>query len=205
MLSHRYAAIERSVPAIAFSGGNGAQRGYMAINKTTPSGHPDPATIDAQLSVDIVNQLAKKGNHSQLLPFGYGISVNYPEITSLTNDKCINPPFFQTRMTGGAEVDTAVLNEKTGLFSYGSVTPAGLNTCINGDCSLPGETTVVDSGCFSSVTVFTVDYDAPDCGGAKKVRPLLEPLVKYQNGTKGGKNSTSSKRSLRGRSQLLFA
>ena len=109
-------------------------------------------------------------------------------------------------MTGGAEVDTAVFNKTTGLFTYGSVEPAGLNTCINGDCSLPGETNVVDSGCYSSVTVFTVDYDAPNCGGAKHVRPLLEPLVKYQNGTKGGNNSTgSSKRLVRGRSQLSFA
>ena len=94
-------------------------------------------------------------------------------------------------MTGGAEVDTAVFNEKTGLFTYGSVTPAGLNTCINGDCSLPGETNVVDSGCFSSVTVYTVDYDAPDCAGAANVRPLLLPLVQYQNST--GTNSTTSK------------
>ena len=200
-----YAAVERSIPAIAFSGGNDGQRSYFEINKTTPSGYPDPATIDAQLSVEIVNQLAKKGNKTQLLPFGYGVSVNYPEITSLTNDRCVNPPFFQTRMTGGAEVDTAVLDEKTGLFSYGSVTPAGANTCINGDCSLPGETNVVDSGCFSSVTVFTVDYDAPDCGGTKHVRPLLEPLVKYQNGTKSTKNFTSSsKRSVSGRPRALL-
>lgn len=102
-------------------------------------------------------------------------------------------------MTGGAEVDTAVLNETTGLFSYGSVEPAGLNTCINGDCSLPGETNVVDSGCFSSVTVFTVDYDAPNCAGSANVRPLLQPLVQYQNSTS---NSTShSKRGLRPRSR----
>ena len=184
-----YAAVERSIPAIAFSGGNGAQRSYKEINATTKSGFPDPATIDAQLSVDLVNQLAKNGPASQLLPFGYGISVNYPEITSLIDSSCVNPPFFQTRMTGGAEVDTAEFNETTGLFTYGSVKSAGLNTCINGDCSLPGETNVVDSGCFSSVTVFTVDYDAPDCAGSANVRPLLQPLVQYQNSTT---NSTST-------------
>ena len=190
--------MERSVPAIAFSGGNGAQRSYKEVNATTKSGYPDPATIDAQLSVDIVNQLAKNGNLSQLLPYGYGISVNYPEITSLTDSSCVNPPFFQTRMTGGAEVDTAVFNASTGLFSYGSVTPAGANTCINGDCSLPGETNVVDSGCFSSVTVFTVDYDAPNCAGSANVRPLLQPLVQYQNSTTN--SSSTAKRSLRPRS-----
>jgi len=178
-----YAAVERSDPAIAFSGGNGGQRSYKEINATTKSDFPDPATIDAQLSVDVVNQLAKNGNGSQLLPFGYGINVNYPEITSFIDSYCVKPPFYQTRMTGGAGVDTAVFNESTGLFKYGSIVSAGLNTCINGDCSLPGETNVVDSGCFTAVTVFTVDYDAPDCVGSANVRPLLQPLVQYQNST----------------------
>ena len=198
-----YAAVERSIPAIAFSGGNGAQRSYKEINATTNSGYPDPATVDAELSVQIVNQLAKNGNASQLLPFGYGLSVNYPEITSLTDTSCVAPPFIQTRMTGGAEVDTAVFNETTGLFTYGSVTPAGLNTCINGDCTLPGETTVVDDGCFSSVTVFTVDYDAPNCAGSASVRPLLQPLVQYQDSTT---NSTKgARRSLRPRQRSARA
>lgn len=181
-----YAAVERSLPAIAFSGGNDGQRSYKEINKTTPSGYPDPATVDAQLSVALVDQLAQKGNRSQLLPLGYGINVNYPEITSLENANCVNPPFIQTRMTGGAEVDTAVYDSTTGLFSYGSIVSAGANTCINGDCALPGETDVVGGGCFSSVSVFTVDYDAPS-SGSRKVRKLFEPLVKYQNATVGSK------------------
>ena len=191
-----YAAVERSLPAIAFSGGNGAQRSYKEINKTTPSGYPDPATIDAQLSVKLVNQLVKNGNKSQLLPLGYGLNVNYPAITSLKTADCVDPPFIQTRLTGGAEVDTAVFDPKTGLFTFGSVVSAGVNACINGDCSLPGETTVVDGGCFSSVSVFTVDYDAPN-PGSNKVRKLLEPLVQYQNSTR---NSTASTRKLRTRS-----
>ncbi|KAF6240920.1 hypothetical protein HO173_000712 [Letharia columbiana] len=191
-----YAAVERSLPAIAFSGGNNGQRSYKEINKTTPSGFPDPATVDAQLSVALVNQLAKNGlNKSQLLPLGYGISVNYPEITSLTNDDCVDPPFVQTRITGGAEVDTAVYDSTTGLFSYGEVHPAGANTCINGDCALPGETTIVNSGCFSSVSVFTVDYDAPN-PGSEKTRKLLEPLVQRRNATA---NSTVTSRRLRAR------
>lgn len=190
-----YAAVERSLPAIAFSGGNDGQRSYKEINKTTPSGYPDPATVDAQLSVALVNQLAKNGIKSQLLPLGYGISVNYPEITSLENADCVNPPFIQTRMTGGADVDTAVYDPTTRLFSYGSIVSAGANTCINGDCSLPGETSVVGSGCFSSVSVFTVDYDAPN-PGSRKARKLLEPLVKYQNAST---NATIGSKRLRAR------
>lgn len=129
--------------------------------------------------------------------------MNYPEITSLKDSSCVKPPFIQTRMTGGAEVDKAVFNAKTGLFNYGDDTPAnGINTCINGDCSLPGETVVVGSGCFSSVSVFTTDYDAPNCAGSKNVRPLLQPLVQYQNSTK---NSTGGpyKRRMRARSAVL--
>lgn len=83
-------------------------------------------------------------------------------------------------MTGGVDIDTAVLNETTGLFDYGIATAAqsrGANACINGDCSLLGETVVVDSGCYSSISVFTLDYDAPNCAGSANVRPLLQPLV----------------------------
>lgn len=129
--------------------------------------------------------------------------MNYPEITSLENADCIDPPFIQTRMTGGAEVDTAVLDPATGLFSYGSIVSAGANTCINGDCSLPGETTVVGSGCFSSVSVFTVDYDAPN-PGSKRVRKVLEPLVRYQNATTNSTATASRKlRARANRSETL--
>ena len=41
-------------------------------------------------------------------------------------------------------VDTVVLNMKTALFSLGSVRPAEVITCINGERSLPGETKLVD-------------------------------------------------------------
>lgn len=82
-------------------------------------------------------------------------------------------------MTGGAVVDFAAFNETSKLFTFKNIVPQGANTCINGDCSLPGETLVVNGGCQSSVTVFTVDYDAPNCRGSKHVRPLLQPLVKY--------------------------
>ena len=71
-----YAAVERSLPAIAFSGGNNGQRSYKEINKTTPSGYPDPATIDAQLSVALVNQLAKNAKKSRLLPLACTYSLS---------------------------------------------------------------------------------------------------------------------------------
>lgn len=70
----RYAAVERDIPAIAFSAANSGLRSYKEINQTTPSGSPDPATIAAQLSVDLVDQLAKNTKGREIiLPFGYGI------------------------------------------------------------------------------------------------------------------------------------
>jgi 5'-nucleotidase len=69
----------------------------------------------------------------------------------------------------------------TDLFSYGNVAQRA-NTCTNGDCTLPGETTILNAGFQSSSSVFTVDYDAPlDCKPVPDVRSLLWPLVQYAN------------------------
>lgn len=185
-----YAAVDRGYPAIAFSGGDSVQRSYKQLNQTNPSGLPDPATIEAQISVSIVQQLVANAKGGRLLPPGYGISVNYPLITSATNKSCINPPLIQTRLTGSADVDGAVYNATTGLFTYKNIVPAtgtGLNTCINGPCNLPGETAVVGAGCQASVSVFTVDYDAPTTGTTTTVRSSLLPLVQYQNTTASAK------------------
>lgn len=184
---YTYTSVGRGIPAIAFSGGNGDQRSYQWINATTPSGYPDPATIQAQLAVNLVNTLVNNtAPGERLLPQGYGVTANTPYITSLTNDSCVNPPFVQTRLTGDADYDQAVFNSTTGLFRYANIVPpngVGGNTCINGDCSLPGETTILASGCQSSVSVFTVDYNAPVGAAQNDIRSRLSSLVKYQNGT----------------------
>ena len=180
LFTFRYAAVERGIPAIAFNAGNPLQRSYRDIEVTTQSGAPDPATIDAQLSVDLVQQLVKGADRrDRLLPYGHGLNVNIPTITSFDNTSCIKPPFIHTRLSGGAQITQAVFNDATKLFNFGATDSAGLNTCINGDCRLPGETTVLTSGCYSTVSVFTVDYDAPSPNG-ERVRSLLEPLVTYQ-------------------------
>ncbi|KKY13307.1 putative acid phosphatase [Diplodia seriata] len=152
-----YAAVGRGVPAIAVSASSvGGQRSWEWLNQTTESGWPDPATLHARLTV----------------------SVNFPTITSLTNDSCVDPPFVLTRLSGGGALsDIAVYNESTQLFRYGDIAGPGLDVCINGDCSLPGETEVVESGCRSAVSVFTVDYDAPVGKNATSVRHKLAPLV----------------------------
>lgn len=127
----------------------------------------------------------------RILPLGYGVSVNTPYITSLTNDSCVSPPFIQTRLTGGADYDKAVFNATSGLFSYTNIVPPGGNRCINGNCLLPGETDVLHDGCQSSVSVFTVDYDAPTSADQNGVRAKLAQIVQYfpnstTNGTGNG-------------------
>ncbi|KAF2170511.1 hypothetical protein M409DRAFT_64222 [Zasmidium cellare ATCC 36951] len=186
---YTYASVGRGYPAIAFSGGNSEQRSYQWINQTTASGHPDPATIQAQLALKVVNALIKSTPPGErLLPLGYGLAVNTPFITSLTNDTCINPPFVQTRLTGGADYDIAAYNATSRTFTYQNIVPPGGNTCINGDCSLPGETNVVNTGCQGSISVFTVDYDAPLGKAQTDVRSRLTTVAPY-NGTGSGNGS----------------
>lgn len=176
-----YSAVSRNIPAIAFSAGNLAQRPYTQVNATTEtaSGLADPATISAQLSVQIIQSLMNNtAAGERLLPYGYGLNVNWAEIDTLdAQPTCVDPPFYQTRFTGGALTDIAVRNRTTGVFRYAEVYTEGVNACINGDCNLPGETEVVDSGCYGSVSVFTIDYSAPDSEADKAVREKLADVV----------------------------
>ncbi|KAI9851083.1 MAG: hypothetical protein M1838_004515 [Thelocarpon superellum] len=179
-----YAAVARGIPAIAFSAMDGTKRSYTYVNASAPGGK-DPATITGELGVQLVNQLASSANGGRLLPLGYGLSVNYPEITSLKDDSCIKPPFINSRLTGMAETDTAAYNASTGLFTYQSSDNfEGDNVCLNGNCTLPGETDVVKT-CQTAMSVFTIDYDAPTCQGSQPVRELTMPLVRYSTNESG--------------------
>jgi hypothetical protein len=56
-----------------------------------------------------------------------------------------------------------------------------VNRCINGNCALPGETSVVDEGCYASLSVFSVDYDAPLGKDQTDLRVTMEPLVAFKD------------------------
>jgi 5'-nucleotidase len=172
-----YAAVERGLPAIAFSAGNSTHRSFLNV-----TGSNDVATLNAQASVKIVNQLANSVKSGRLLPYGYGINVNLP----LLNTTCSSPSYTISRLTGGAIVDKAVLNTTTNVFTYGNdVNDPGVNACINGNCSLPGETNVV-LGCSVALSVFTIDYDAPTCGNSvSNVQQYFQSLVANANATTG--------------------
>ncbi|KAJ5565496.1 sure-like protein [Penicillium frequentans] len=178
-----YYAIGRGIPAIAFSAANSASASYKDINATTSVGLKDPQTIAGELSATFANDLIKKTKGGRVLPLGYGINVNMPDITSATSDNCINPPFVHTRMTGGAWTLGVTYNEATGLFTEREITSeSALDVCINGNCYLPSETNLTSTTCKSAVTVFTIDYDAPSGEGSStlaKIRESLEAFVTH--------------------------
>lgn len=178
-----YSAVTRNLPAIAFSAGNLQQRSYKELNSTsqTASGLADPATISAQLSLEIINGLINNTKAGErLLPFGYGLNVNWAEIDTLKKPpKCVSPEFYQTRFTGGALTDVAVRNATTGVFKYAEIVTEGVNACINGNCDLPGETELVNAGCYGSVSVFTIDYSGPTGSADTTIRNKLSNVVQY--------------------------
>lgn len=153
-----YAAIERGIPAIAFASGNRVPIPYFWVNASTPAGLQDPATITGRLAAAFVQALAAKAGGSPLLPKGYGINVNLPLITSYTSDQCINPPFILAHMGGDVTGAQAAYNTKTGLFAYENA----VGQARNNSNGIPTERDVVNSGCKSAVTVFTVEYDVHD-------------------------------------------
>ncbi|EXM12423.1 5'-nucleotidase, partial [Fusarium oxysporum f. sp. vasinfectum 25433] len=111
------------------------------------------------LSVNFVEDfIATAPKNGPLLPFGYGVSAKIPVLTKKEHD----PDFVQTRFIGNAHVNEAVLDPAKGTFTWATIKlyAAGVNACINRDCSLLGDTYVVENG-KASVSFYTVDYSAP--------------------------------------------
>ncbi|CAN9462609.1 unnamed protein product [Alternaria alternata] len=137
-----FAAVSRSIPGIATSASNKA---VPYFNVTSAS---DPAALAAKVSFEVVNEFIKNTPEGQkVLPLGYGVNVNIPELVNSTM-----PPVIKTRLTA-----------------------AGINAAYNGDTSLPGETFVVAGGGIS-VSVFTMDFSAPSIEYTEAVYGKAESL-----------------------------
>ncbi|TPX11656.1 uncharacterized protein E0L32_007635 [Thyridium curvatum] len=153
-----YTAIQRNIPGIAFSAANPTSS-YLEVNSTN-----HPATLAAVQAVKFVNKLAKNTPAGKpLLPLGYGINVNIPNL----NSTCSSPRLVQTRFSGKSGMPKLAFNETSGLVglagspsNYLGYVTEGANQCINGDCKLVGESVAVLE-CETAVTIFTVDYTAP--------------------------------------------
>ena len=165
-----FAGTFRSIPAIAFAASN------QAISYKDIKNETNEATWAAELSVKVIKQVIDSaGKGGPLLPLGYGLSVNIPPLTQNNT----NPPITQTRLTGNAHVNEAVWDAKKGTFTWANIKPyaAGVNTCVNGDCSLPGETYVYENGGVS-VSVYATDYSAPTTENTNSIRQRIKPLTK---------------------------
>ncbi|KAK2666682.1 hypothetical protein RAB80_014407 [Fusarium oxysporum f. sp. vasinfectum] len=110
------------------------------------------------MSIPAHDFIATAPKNGPLLPFGYGVSAKIPVLTKKEHD----PDFVQTRFIGNAHVNEAVLDPAKGTFTWATIKlyAAGVNACINRDCSLLGDTYVVENG-KASVSFYTVDYSAP--------------------------------------------
>ncbi|VUC26164.1 unnamed protein product [Clonostachys rosea] len=164
-----YAATHRSIPAIALSASNKATAYFDIHNET------NPATWAAEVGVKVVNTvISSSPKGGPLLPLGYGLNVNIPELKGNHSDL----KYVQTRMTGNAHVNEAVLDAEKGTFDWANIKPyaAGVNTCVNGDCSLEGETYVVENGAVS-ISIYIVDYTAPSTKSTQSIMQRIDPLA----------------------------
>ncbi|KAL9562759.1 hypothetical protein ACKAV7_013111 [Fusarium commune] len=104
----KYAATNRGIPAIAISASN------QEVPYTEVTNRTNPATWAAQVSVKFVeNFITTAPKNGPLLPVGYGVSVNLPVLTKKDHD----PDFVQTRFSGNAHVNEAVLDAEKGTFT----------------------------------------------------------------------------------------
>jgi len=170
-----YASVERGLPAIALSAGNSTHRSFT----TNTGANDDPANLAGKLTANFVAALARGVNtkKSPLLPLGVGISINFPVFGP--GAACVAPPFTLTRMTGGATIDKLTIDPTTGFPAQSNLVAPGLNVALNGLSHLPGETPT-SAECKTSVSVFSVDYDAP-VAVAAPIQERLGPIVGKHN------------------------
>ncbi|ODQ79044.1 hypothetical protein BABINDRAFT_162116 [Babjeviella inositovora NRRL Y-12698] len=167
-----YNAVYRGIPAVAFSGSNSNNSFYGDFLNDDPK---NPSNIYAAKVVEFVDNLfTTQGDNSRVLPVSVGINVNFPPVGDQAQN-CDDPNWVLSRLTGSdAYGFKLVLNQTTGLFQTVPTKFIGLANAVNGDVTLPGENTVVN-GCSSSVSVFSVDYDAP-VALLNEVKPLFGDL-----------------------------
>lgn len=171
-----YNSVYRGIPGIAFSGSNG-NNSFFKDYEAQANDANFSSNIYAKKVVEFVDQLYKgAANNTSLLPEGTGINVNLPLVGS-DNSSCTDPNWIHTRFSGPDSTASDLFYNKTsGLVEYQSGHLAALNTFTFGDKTLPGESHILASNnCESSVTVFSIDYDA-SLAQTNAVGELLQPI-----------------------------
>ncbi|KAM7200601.1 acid phosphatase precursor [Rhypophila sp. PSN 637] len=168
-----YAATGRGIPAIALSGSNNAVPYFAVRNESSPA--YQVASVAYRVVQSIINSVPISvlkrdvGETRTILPLGYGLNVNIPPLFA---DNYTTIPVVHTRMTGDADTNKAVPNpDIPGTFTWANIEPLapGVNACINGNCTLPGETYVVNTLGLVSLSLYTVDYTAPESEETEEV------------------------------------
>ena len=105
---------------------------------------------------------------------------------------CPHPNWQLTRLTGGAYVDKIVIGSN-GLPTYQNIVSPGLNQCYNGDCNLTGEQDAINKdNCAATVSVYSVDYDAPT-SAFTKAKPQFQKTLQRLGNAKPSKRHTLSR------------
>lgn len=169
-----YNAVYRGIPAVAFSGSNSNNSFFkdnLSLNDTS-----SPSTIYAGLIVDFVEALFEgQGDLPSALPLGVGINVNFPPV-GLQASNCTSPTWVHSRLTGAFQngYDLAY-NATSDTVDWSIHSMPGNFVCHNGNCGLPSENAVVEKfQCSSSVSVFSIDYDANT-----QLQEYVSPLFHY--------------------------
>ncbi|ODV96422.1 hypothetical protein PACTADRAFT_33592 [Pachysolen tannophilus NRRL Y-2460] len=155
-----YNAVLRGYPGIAFSGSMTNNSFFKdSLNNDTDN----PSNILGQKVVQLADVLfTKQGVNSRTLPLSIGLNVNFPNVGTDSSTNCTDPKYVFTRFTGSKETSTFVTYDNaTGLLGTTSKYTAPDGNCLNGNCSLTSGTALLASGCYASIDVFSIDYDAP--------------------------------------------
>ena len=172
-----YNAVYRDIPAIAFSGANTNNSFFKdSLDLNDPMSSP---TILGTKIAEFVDELFKaQGKNDRALPLGVGLNVNFP-LVGHDDPECTNPKWVESRFSGENTTSISmVYNASSNIFVFEQPVNVAqaLKVCLNGDCSLPSENTVVQHmNCSTSVTVFSIDYDANE-KLTKETFNLLKPL-----------------------------
>lgn len=153
-----YTAIGRSIPAIAFSGSN-SNNSFFKDDEGKKNDTTFAPNIYAKKIVEIVEKLFESANnHPDLLPLTTGINVNFPAISK----SCLDPEWVFSRLSGPSSLSIDLTyNATLGLFGYKYAQYEGAEQNVFGDLTLPSESWLYyDQLCKTSVSVFSIDYDA---------------------------------------------
>lgn len=171
-----YSAVGRGIPGIAFSGSNG-NNSFFKDDVARENDVNFTPNIYARKVVEMVQILFNSSaNHPNLLPLTTGINVNFPP-TGDEDKSCLDPQFVFSRLSGPDSISPDMaFNETSGLFEWKNGHFTGTTQCIFGNCDLPSESWVLaEEKCKTSVSVFSIDYDA-SYKQAQTVENYLAPL-----------------------------